>query len=698
MSELKKQSVLEDLVTGIKAHPAIDAKFRNMLVTCVKKHLDEMTIVSKKFKINTQFFAWFIKDMELDKRSDIKEEKSLYRNFLRLKKFQLIHSKSASFFPKSLTLLSINPNHFSLLAGGLAKLDTLIEAREVILEMLTQEESKKLAVYIYLRLFHVPPMTARTLKALQHEIIIPLPNDRVVLLLKEVLDFNVTDDTGMYRLQLLDMDISQRLISITEEEKGVIFKDQNYERLMQEFRDRYLKDMSIHLIKNLNKNFHLFHSSPLELTIKAKIVPTVPLTLTEIEKLFPHEQILSLEQQKAESFRIKSVFEKRETTRVHQKNKPKKKKEESASYGMMDIEALAELLRIKGTRFSKKEVEDAIDEIKQRLDGTQQLHEHLLFGYVLYILNFLLHRKLALSTVKNYLRLLNKHLFNAVEDLSDIKQHELTAISQRLEMMQYRESSIKAIYKNIRRFFRHHKKNYPELMDIASLYYPKSLVFKHELDAILEKIEINYKNKYKVKKIGETIKFHILQRKVLVLFGFYFGLRKSELRSRLMEDFYCYGDDFYIDVNREGLKKINRKLKTAQSQRRISAHITNESHREVINQWLALRENMRDAYKFLFLSKGASNNVLQSAIEEKIFDEITEAIREITRRYCTFHSLRHSFATYSVKEMLEHGVKMPYALLALAIQMGHQTPDVTLSSYLHAEVLELLLTHQFEIE
>jgi len=685
----KKLHILENLVSGIKSHPIIDAKFRNMLISCMQKHLDEMTIVNKQFKIGIQFFSWFIKDMGLDKRSDIKEEKSLYRNFLRLKKFKLIHPKSASFFPKSLTMLSINPNHFSLLAGGLSNLDMFIEAREVLLEMLKDEKTKMLAAYIYLRLFHITPMSARTLKELQHDMIIRLPNSRVVLLLKEILDFDVAYDTGMYRLQLLDTDISQIFISMHQEESCLVFANDHYEKAMQVFRDRYLEKLTIPLIKNLNKNFHFFHSSPLELTIKAKIVPTVPLTLTELENLFPQEQLLSPKQQEAEKLRIKSVFEKREITRGNQVVL-NKKKEESPSYGMMDIEALAHLLRIKGSQFSKQEVEDAIDEIEQYLKITEQLHDHLLFGYVLYMLDFLLHRKLALSTVKNYLGLLNKHLFKMVEDLSDIKQYELTAISQRLEVMQYKNASVKAVYKNIRRFFKHHKKKYPELMDISSLYYPKSLVFRHELDEILEQVELRYKQKYKVKKMGETIKFHILQRKVLVLFGFYFGLRKSEMRSRLLEDFYHYGDNFYIDVNRAGMKKIKRKFKTAQSTRRVYATITDKKHRHIIDEWLCLRKKMSSTYAFLFLAKGSTNNILKSAIDEKVFDALTEDIKKITGRYCTYHSLRHSFATYRVKEMLDKGVKTPYALLELAIQMGHQTPDTTLSAYVHAEVLELL--------
>ena len=690
----KTKSTLEELLVGIKKHPSIDAKFRRMFITCIQKHLDEMLIVSKQFKINTEFFSWFIVDMGLDKRSDVKEEKSLYRNFLRLKKFKLIHPKSATFFPKSLTLLSINPNHFSLLAGGLSNLDTFIDARKTLLNMLQNQETRKAATYIYLRLFHITPLSASLLKNLQTDTMINLPNGRVILVLKEVLDFDVTDESGMYRLQLLDVSISP-IIKLyhtsSEVESKLIFDDENYERVMRDFKDIYLKSLSIPLIKNLNKNFYLFHASPLELTIKAKIVPTVPLTLTEIEKLFPHDKVLSPKQKDAETLRIARVFKRREILKKEEKAKENKKdKEESASYGMMDIESLAVLLRIKGTQYSKQNVEDAISEIEDYLQNIKSIHDQLLFTYVLYMLNFLLHRKLALSTVKNYLGLLNKHLFKMVEDLSDIKQHELAAISQRLEIMQYKNSSVKAIYKNIRRFFKYHKKKYPELMDIVSLYYPKSMIFKHELDAILKVVEIAYKKKNKIKKEGKTVKFHILQRKVLVLFGFYFGLRKTEMRSRLIEDFYQYGDDFYIDVNSKGLKKIKRKLKTLQSKRRIHAVITEGTHRKIIDEWLLLREQMEEEKEFLFLARGASNNILQSAIDEGVFDEITQVIKDVTGRYCTYHSLRHSFATYRMKDLLDKGVKTPYALLELSIQIGHQTPDTTLGAYVHGELLEML--------
>lgn len=203
-------------------------------------------------------------------------------------------------------------------------------------------------------------------------------------------------------------------------------------------------------------------------------------------------------------------------------------------------------------------------------------------------------------------------------------------------------------------------------------------------------MEVAYKENNKVKSEGSIVKFHILQRKVLVIFGFYFGLRKTEMKSRLREDFYHYGDDFYIDVNSKGLRKIKRKLKTTQSKRRVHAVITDIAHRKIIDEWIHLRNQLEEDKEFLFLAKGASNNILQSAIDENVFDEITQVIKGKTGRYCTYHSLRHSFATYRIKDIIDKGVKTPYALLELAIQMGHQTPDTTLGAYVHGDIVELL--------
>ena len=69
--------------------------------------------------------------------------------------------------------------------------------------------------------------------------------------------------------------------------------------------------------------------------------------------------------------------------------------------------------------------------------------------------------------------------------------------------------------------------------------------------------------------------------------------------------------------------------------------------------------------------------------------ETLSEILHITSRYCTFHSLRHSFATYQLKELLKNKLDYPYAILQLSMMMGHETPEITISNYIHFDFLRL---------
>lgn len=83
--------------------------------------------------------------------------------------------------------------------------------------------------------------------------------------------------------------------------------------------------------------------------------------------------------------------------------------------------------------------------------------------------------------------------------------------------------------------------------------------------------------------------------------------------------------------------------------------------------------------------------ISKSLIDDTEIINITNVIKKITGRYCTFHSLRHSFATYKLEEILKHYMNNPYALIELSMMMGHETPKTTLNSYVHHDLIELSL-------
>ena len=93
--------------------------------------------------------------------------------------------------------------------------------------------------------------------------------------------------------------------------------------------------------------------------------------------------------------------------------------------------------------------------------------------------------------------------------------------------------------------------------------------------------------------------------------------------------------------------------------------------------------------KFLFFSTNKTT-ILIKPIHETYINDISISIKEVVDRYVSFHSLRHSFATYQFKKMLEEIDEYPYAMLQLAMMMGHSHYNTTLDSYIHYDFIRLL--------
>jgi integrase len=309
-----------------------------------------------------------------------------------------------------------------------------------------------------------------------------------------------------------------------------------------------------------------------------------------------------------------------------------------------------------------------------------------------------LERKIRLSTLRNYIGILDKHLFRKVDNLMSISYDELSNIILNIENRNYKTGTIKNIYKTIRRFFIYNSKNYPIFNNISLASYPKSMIFDDELDQILDEIENRYK-KENLKpggRVGKNMKNNINIRQSLVLFGRYFGLRRNEARSRLKEDvfFVKYNRSsqectkkIFVDVNNKGMKKLKTKLKTSNSKRRISACIKNKRHIEILSEFERSIASKTKNDKFIFTEV---HHGKIHVIDENVFDWINKIIKEVTSRYCTYHSLRHSFATYTYMDMIRDTNHRPYDMYELSTEMGHATPSMTLNKYIHANLVELM--------
>lgn len=317
--------------------------------------------------------------------------------------------------------------------------------------------------------------------------------------------------------------------------------------------------------------------------------------------------------------------------------------------------------------------------------------DKIILTYILSLINKLEKRELKLSTVKNYIGILNKHIFTKFEDLYNIKKIEVDNFIQRIDSLNYKRNSAKKMLRLTLEFFRFSRIDHDLNIEIPLLYYPKSLILKDEIDLILDEIETDYIKNSNIQRLGKNHSFIILQKKVLILLGFYTGMRVSELKSRLFQDIYMYDDILYVDVNAKGLRKLKLKLKTRSAKRRIKTIIKNKKHLALIKKWYGILEKSKKKGDFIFTRMNNNLTISKSLIDDTEIINITNVIKKITGRYCTFHSLRHSFATYKLEEILKHYMNNPYALIELSMMMGHETPKTTLNSYVHHDLIELSL-------
>ena len=294
--------------------------------------------------------------------------------------------------------------------------------------------------------------------------------------------------------------------------------------------------------------------------------------------------------------------------------------------------------------------------------------------------------KIRVSTFKNYFSLLNTHLFEKVEDVSSVQTHEVQDIISELSCNRYADKSIRKISALIRIFFAFHNQEHSTI-SIKLSSYPKSLIFDDELDVVLQAIED--KALRNTDRIGSRVEYRVLRDKAIIIMARYTGMRKNEIRGRLLEDVYVYGNTLCVDVNPKGMKKLDMRLKTSTAKRRICTVIENIDHLNIIRQYLNVRENIKNKNKFLFLDIDRYYSIRSKPMRENVFDEFSEILKQVTGRYVSFHSLRHSFASYEVKKILSNQDYNPYRLMDLSLKMGHESPETTLKIYTHRSVLEM---------
>ena len=685
-----KSAVFIEFKNKLKNKVFIDSEFKKVLISTIEKNFEEIEVVAKKIKLNTKFYTIFIKHNNLDKINDVKKDNLYYKCFLQLKKHNLIHKSSSGFFPKNLKLVSINPNPKSFLLSDFTILDKFVEFKNELTSELVSNKNIIQNVYTYIRFLHNPVFSFRQLAKIEFDDIICINENKAVLIIYENL-FNIDTSSKydmFYKIFIFDEEISKILYKMKNDREIIALqcniildKEEQFFKKIKDLEKKSKKIIQENICNSLNainlgrQNYYIFNSSSIEASITNRNVSSVYLSLAEIDNLFPgkiDETLLKSEKSKLDIVQNKANVLKSEISN-------------SNSYLLKDFENLSILLKAKSA--TKLEILKIKDELNSFIKKEPYLHNKLQLLYVIHLIEKLEKNDLRLTSFQGYIYLINKHLFSMVENLADIQYFEFQNILNRLEANIYKKSSKIKIRNRIRHFFNFDNKLGFEF-PIESFFYPKSIVFDKEIDLILEEIDKNFIKNKDIQRLGKIKKFEILQKKATLLLAYYSGLRKNELRTRLLEDVSLFDNKLVIDVNYKGLSKINLKLKTRSSKRRVEVFINNPIQYKIVSEFIDLRKNISKKSNFLFLEV-ANNKIYSKIASEDIIVELTNHIKNITSRYCTFHSLRHSFATYQLKELLKNKLDYPYAILQLSMMMGHETPEITISNYIHFDFLRL---------
>lgn len=664
-----------------KKHSSLRRSFINELCEFMKTMENSINIVNKKFKLNSQFFYEFCNTVANNNTE--MNENEYYKHFLRLKKFGLIH-KNSSNFPKALTLISINPNPKFFLTEAYSSLDRFKMEKKLLINNI-QDKLNLEDLYIYLRLYSEKVLKKSELESIDLQNIIKI-NKNLCLLAFIEKDFFGFET---YNLHFFDKAISKVFFNnlINSSTEKIFENIEFFEKKYQEYKQERFEGINYHELMDLNMILNAYDSSTVQCLLKARKIQTVKLTITDVthfdQNIKIPKHLLDLENKMIKNLNSNlEEDDEKDTIDVSEETD-----KEDGIFLISEIEALKKFLGTKEIYITTTLFNEVKKEFEFYKSDADSKHVDMILSYIEYLINFVKSRKLRASTVKGYIGILNKYLFKRVINLEIISQEEYDYISYKLNHSNLKNNTQKKYVKVIKRFFSYYNRSNISL-NCSAITYPKSLVFKDEIIQIINQIENNYIERNKITRISKHDKLDILQHQILVILGFYSGMRKNEIRSRLLSDIFVNDSYIQVDVNNKGLRKLKMKLKTTQSKRRIPIFIDDEFQIYFTN-WYNLRKSMQTNNPFLFIQRSNNGFYKKRVVPENSIDFINEIISQVTNRYATFHSLRHSFCTYTLINLLQNIETDPYSILKLSTLLGHITPDVTMSAYIHFDIIRL---------
>lgn len=647
---------------------------------------NKLTLINKKIYLDFKFINILSRSTEFTKNTY-----AANNLFKKLKKHRVI-SKKSILYPKNIKFVSSNPLDRSFLLVNLRTYDKTILLKNAFL--INEDIATDLKLYFYLRIFSLYKLKPDEIMLFNNKLFFELKKDcSIIILIKN------QKSEDLYRpMKILFLDdIAKSLYLLLDNDKKFIFNKESkyYENELLKFLGK--NSLNMFDIKTSIEFEYQINNSPMELSIK-KSNKFPKIKLKEIDYLYPNvipKNLLSIENKNEDIYfhkfgnHLNDEMELEEIDVIINK------------HIKLDFERFEKLKKILTIPKNRSKEEDYFLYWNKFLDKKPS---NELFLPIENFLKYLLRKtdpsikdssikKIKFTTMRDYMGIAFKYIFNTILVEGEISEKTVFMINEKITNNE--KLTIKSIkkYKRLANFFLISFTEFNSLQKINSIMdCRRSIVFKDEFnsfvkdiyqkDCITHKSTLDMRNKSKI-------------RSVFLILLYYTGLRKTELRTRLLKDLIQINKNtFTIDVNINGFKKTmkstkekNLTLKTNNAKRRVRFEINDPFHLKILTsyfEWLS-----KNNYKFLFPRISNSGHLLvHHVMFDTYINNLSKELQLFTKRYTPLHSLRHTFATnYFLKNFQNSDSQ--FLLFELSNILGHADPTVTIENYLHLNFMQL---------
>ena len=478
-----------------------------------------------------------------------------------------------------------------------------------------------------------------------------------------------------------------------------------YKKFIHEYIANFDSSSSVRIVKNAVKYTLHIEQSPFAVTLHNQ-KKSPPISLLELNALFPgqvpHTPLLH-EQKYLKKFVGVDGNEEFEEISLQK-------------FINADTELSREFNNLLKIKITQKE--ERIREIRRRKKLFKEMRklssyddEKKMIDYIVYLLDSLEtqhENNLAFSTFITTLYTLRRYVFRYMFKSMILDEHIVNILVEEVfDNKDMEEATYKKYAPVINDFFMH-------AYDVSfnsihtKFRIRKSIVLESELFAIVDKLISEDRARYKTRNNTDKTFYMIHRRAVFTILAFYSGLRKTELRSRQIYDWYQDGDEWVFDVNKSSLRKLIRltkepvkTIKTAAGVRIVSFKINN-TFQDMVKKFFKITEDLPGSFIFKHIKKVQTKKrgeetkykLMAKPATESEINTINDVIKLITGRYTSIHSLRHSYYTYQLLDIFYNSENHQKALFELNIKIGHSNPLTGISYYGHVQLLPYLILNR----